>query len=124
MRVLDRGDLPAAIRVLSTNPVENVFVASRVRAAGLEQASLGCPVWGYERDGVLRALCHAGSNLVPVNADAGRDRGLDRVRRAATDVRLDHRPVDGRARTCGAGCPDRWGLGWARGARTSGRTSR
>ena len=38
-------------------------------SSGLEQASLGCPVWGYERDGVLRALCHAGSNLVPVNAD-------------------------------------------------------
>ena len=68
VRVLNKADLPAAIRILSTRPVENVFVASRVRAAGLEQASLGCPVWGYERDGVLRALCHAGSNLVPVNA--------------------------------------------------------
>ena len=71
VRVLGRSDLPSAIRVLSANPVENVFVASRVRAAGLEQTSLGCPVWGYERDGALRALCHAGSNLVPVNADAG-----------------------------------------------------
>lgn len=70
VRVLDRNDLPAAIRVLSKDPVANVFVASRVRAAGLEAASLGCPVWGYERDGVLQALCHAGSNLVPVNADA------------------------------------------------------
>src|SRR6187431_3307981 len=69
VRVLGRSDLAAAIRVLSTNPVENVFVASRVRAAGLEQANLGCPVWGYERGGLLRALCHAGSNLVPVNAD-------------------------------------------------------
>jgi predicted GNAT family acetyltransferase len=71
VRVLSRDDLPSAIRVLSANPVENVFVASRVRAAGLEQASLGCPVWGYERDGLLRSLCHAGSNLVPVNAEAG-----------------------------------------------------
>ncbi len=69
VRVLNRSDLPSAIRVLSAKPVENVFVASRIRAAGLEQTSLGCPVWGYERDGVLRALCHAGSNLVPVNAD-------------------------------------------------------
>ncbi|GAA1433586.1 GNAT family N-acetyltransferase [Microlunatus lacustris] len=68
VRVLGRADLPAAIRVLTGNPVENVFVASRVRAAGLDQSSLGCPVWGYERDGVLRALCHAGSNLVPVAA--------------------------------------------------------
>ncbi len=71
VRVLTRDDLASAIRVLSANPVENVFVASRVRAAGLEAASLGCPVWGYERDGLLRALCHAGSNLVPVNADPG-----------------------------------------------------
>ena len=71
VRVLGRSDLAAAIRVLSANPVENVFVASRVRAAGLEQTNLGCPVWGYERDGALRALCHAGSNLVPVNADEG-----------------------------------------------------
>jgi predicted GNAT family acetyltransferase len=71
VRVLTRDDLPSAIRVLSANPVENVFVASRVRAAGLEQASLGCPVWGYERDGLLRSLCHAGSNLVPVNAEPG-----------------------------------------------------
>ncbi len=71
VRVLSRADLPAAIRILSRRPVENVFVASRVRSAGLEQASLGCPVWGYERDGLLRSLCHAGSNLVPVNADQG-----------------------------------------------------
>ena len=68
VRVLGRTDLPSAIRVLSANPVENVFVASRVRAAGLDPVSLGCPVWGYERGGVLRALCHAGSNLVPVAA--------------------------------------------------------
>ena len=70
VRVLNRKDLPAAIRVLSINPIENVMVAARVRAAGLEQSSLGCPIWGFERDGVLRALCHVGSNLVPVNADA------------------------------------------------------
>ena len=68
VRILSRADLPAAIRVLSANPVENGFVASRVRAAGLDPVSLGCPVWGYERGGVLRALCHAGSNLVPVGA--------------------------------------------------------
>jgi ribosomal protein S18 acetylase RimI-like enzyme len=69
VRVLGRDDVPAAIRVLSARPVENVFVAARIRAAGLDPATLGCQVWGYERDGVLTALCHAGSNLVPVNAD-------------------------------------------------------
>ena len=70
VRILDRADLPAAMRVLALNPVENVFVSSRVHSAGLEAGSLGCPVWGFERDGVLRSLCHAGANLVPVNADA------------------------------------------------------
>jgi predicted GNAT family acetyltransferase len=69
VRVLGRDDVPAAVRVLSARPVENVFVAARVRAAGLDPATLGCQVWGYEREGTLTALCHAGSNLVPVNAD-------------------------------------------------------
>jgi len=68
--VLNRNDLPAAIRVLSINPIESVMVAARVRSGGLEQSSIGCPIWGFERDGVLRALCHVGSNMVPVNADA------------------------------------------------------
>ena len=58
VRVLSRADLPAAIRILSQRPVENVFVASRVRSSGLEQASLGCSIWGYERDGVLLSLIH------------------------------------------------------------------
>ena len=70
VRVLNRNDLPAAIRVLSINPIESVMVAARVRSGGLEQSSIGCPIWGFERDGVLRALCHVGSNMVPVNADA------------------------------------------------------
>ena len=70
VRVLRRADLADAVRLLSINPVENVFVAARVRAAGIEQASLGCPIWGFERGGVLRSICHAGSNLVPVNADS------------------------------------------------------
>ena len=69
VRVLGRADAVAALRVLSANPVENVFVGSRIRASGLEAGHLGCPVWGFEREGVLRSLCHAGANLVPVNAD-------------------------------------------------------
>jgi len=70
VRVLHRADLADAVRILSVNPVENVFVAARIRAAGIDQANLGCPMWGFERNGVLQSLCHAGSNLVPVNADA------------------------------------------------------
>jgi len=70
VRVLKRSDLADAVRLLSVSPVENVFVAARVRAAGVEQSRLGCPIWGYVRDGVLQSICHAGSNLVPVNGDA------------------------------------------------------
>jgi GNAT superfamily N-acetyltransferase len=70
VRVLGRDDLPAVLRLLARRPIENVFVGSRIRAAGVEASSLGCPIWGYEQDGELRSLCHAGANLVPVNADA------------------------------------------------------
>ena len=70
VRVLGRDDLAATVALLSANPVENVFVAARVRSSGLDQTGLGCPLWGYERDGSLRSLFHAGSNLVPVNADS------------------------------------------------------
>ncbi|HVK35570.1 MAG TPA: GNAT family N-acetyltransferase [Microlunatus sp.] len=71
VRILGRADLPAVLRLLALRPVENVFVGSRIRAAGVEASSLGCPVWGYEVDGELRSLCHAGANLVPVNAEPG-----------------------------------------------------
>lgn len=70
VRILGREDLPAVLRLLGQRPIENVFVGSRIRAAGVAAASLGCPIWGYEVEGELRSLCHAGANLVPVNADA------------------------------------------------------
>jgi GNAT superfamily N-acetyltransferase len=70
VRVLGQDDLAATVAILSSDPVQNVFVASRVRSSGLDQVALGCPLWGFESDGVLRALFHAGSNLVPVNADS------------------------------------------------------
>ncbi len=69
VRVLGRSDLAAAIKLLTIDPVVNVFVASRIRSSGIEPRQLGCPLWGYETDGSLRSLCHAGSNLIPVNAD-------------------------------------------------------
>jgi len=112
VRVLGRTDLPSAIRVLSANPVENVFVASRIRAAGLEQTSLGCPVWGYERDGALRALCHAGSNLVPVNADAGALEAWAEFagpqRSCASIIGPSHVALD-----LWRQLSDRWGSGWS-----------
>ena len=68
VRVPSRGDLPAAIRLLSANPIENVFVASRVRAAGWNRQALAV-LSGDMSVAACCAMCHAGSNLVPVNAD-------------------------------------------------------
>ena len=65
-RSLTNDDLYAVVKLLLDRPVHNVFVSSRIRHLGLDPFVLGCQVWGYERDGELVALCHAGSNLVPV----------------------------------------------------------
>lgn len=55
--------------LLNANPIENLFVLARVAAHGLERLSLGCEVFGLEREGQLRALVHAGSNVVPIGLD-------------------------------------------------------
>ncbi len=68
LRVLRPEDLAAARDVLSRNPVADVFVASRVAVAGVDPARLGGEMWGYAVDGRLESLCHAGANLVPVQA--------------------------------------------------------
>lgn len=68
LRVLDDRDLPEALAVLERDTVSNVFVTSRVRAAGLDPAKLGAEVWGYVRHGRLESLCYAGANLVPAAA--------------------------------------------------------
>jgi hypothetical protein len=70
-RVLDDSDRDEVLRLLDTDPVANVFVASRVRAVGLNPSRLGGQMWGVGPRGGLTSLCYAGANLVPVNA--GRD---------------------------------------------------
>ncbi|MBV9485137.1 MAG: GNAT family N-acetyltransferase [Frankiaceae bacterium] len=69
LRLLDDRDVTAALAVLNEDPVSNVFVISRVEAAGLDQARLGAQVWGYSRGSKLISLCYAGANLVPVGKD-------------------------------------------------------
>lgn len=68
LRVLRDQDLAAAQEVLGRDPVTDVFVASRVAALGLDPARVGGEMWGYVVDGQLEAICHAGANLVPVQA--------------------------------------------------------
>jgi len=50
------------------DPVVNVFVASRVRAGGLDPARLGAQVWGHHTDGRLSSVCYAGATRGPVAA--------------------------------------------------------
>ena len=91
LRVLGPKDLEAAVAVLDRDPVANVFVASRVRAVGLDPWRLGGEMWGHVVDGRLEALCHAGANLVPAGAGpeavrAFADRARRQGRRCATIV--------------------------------------
>jgi predicted GNAT family acetyltransferase len=66
VRVLDDRDVPRVLAMLGGDPIGNVFVISRVEAAGLDPARLGAQMWGYGRGRDLVALCYAGANLVPV----------------------------------------------------------
>ncbi|GAA5054678.1 GNAT family N-acetyltransferase [Thermocatellispora tengchongensis] len=80
--MLDDNDRDEVLAILDTDPVANVFVASRVRSVGLNPARLGGQMWGFGPRGAMTSLCYAGANLVPVNA--GREAVLafaDRARR-------------------------------------------
>jgi predicted GNAT family acetyltransferase len=73
VRVLTERDTAEALDLLAQRPVDNVFVAGRIEQAGIDHWRLGAEVWGYadgrSGDGRLTALCYAGANLVPCNAD-------------------------------------------------------
>ncbi|MEU6227342.1 GNAT family N-acetyltransferase [Streptomyces sp. NPDC047042] len=82
-RVLEPGDLDAALAVLGREPVANAFVTSRVQVAGLDPWRLGGEMWGWYEDGMLTSLCYAGANLVPICATPRAVRAFaDRARRA------------------------------------------
>ncbi|MCL2552420.1 MAG: GNAT family N-acetyltransferase [Actinomycetia bacterium] len=82
-RVLEPGDLDAALAVLDRDPVANAFVTSRVTIAGLDPWRLGGEMWGWYSGGRLTSLCYAGANLVPICATAEAVRAFaERARRA------------------------------------------
>src|SRR3954469_25582662 len=82
-RVLDPGDLDAALAVLDRDPVANAFVTSRVNVAGLDPWRLGGEMWGWYSGGRLTSLCYAGANLVPICATPEAVRAFaERARRA------------------------------------------
>ena len=81
-RVLDGRDLDEVLALLDRDPVADVFVASRVQAAGLAESRLGAQLWGYGERGRLEAVCYSGANLVPVQAGPDAVRAFaDRARR-------------------------------------------
>jgi uncharacterized protein len=67
-RVLDARDMAEVRALLETDPVVNVFVASRLEVAGLDPWRLGAEMWGYGDRGSLESVCYSGPNLVPVRA--------------------------------------------------------
>jgi predicted GNAT family acetyltransferase len=82
VRVLDDRDLDATMTILAEDPIANVFVQSRVEAAGLQPWRLGAEMWGHVVDGTIVGLCYAGANLVPIRGDAASLRAFaDRARR-------------------------------------------
>jgi len=91
-RLLDERDRAAALAICDTDPVSNVFVASRIRALGMEPGRLGAQIWGHAgSDGQLTSLCYAGANLVPVQATseataAFAERALRQGRRCSSVV--------------------------------------
>lgn len=92
VRVLGPADLEEFLELTDRDPVVNVFAAHRARTTNLEPRWLGGEVWGrFGSDGSLRAACHVGANLVPVEADAEdaqafAERALTRGRTVSTLV--------------------------------------
>lgn len=68
LRSLTARDLPELHELLDRDPAVNLFVRSRVDATRLQSRWLGGQVWGYYEDGRLVSACHAGTNIVPVEA--------------------------------------------------------
>ncbi|WP_374999601.1 GNAT family N-acetyltransferase [Aeromicrobium sp. CTD01-1L150] len=91
VRALEPADKAELCALLDRDPAVNVFVRHRVDTTGLHEGLLGGRIWGYHEDGVLVSACHAGANVVPVEAtpaaiDAFAERLLIDDHRAASVV--------------------------------------
>ena len=67
-RVLGPADLEEVLDLLARDPVDNVFISSRIAAAGLDSWQLGGELWGFHTGGRLTSVCFSGANLVPIAA--------------------------------------------------------
>jgi predicted GNAT family acetyltransferase len=81
VRSLSAMDLPAVEALLETDPVTHCFVASRVRAGGLDPWRLGGELLGHFTTTGLSSMLYCGANLVPVcTDDAAREAFAQRLR--------------------------------------------
>ena len=71
VRALTTEDLPALRELLDRDPLVNLFVRHRVDLTGLQERLMGGRVWGYYDGDELVSACHAGANIVPVEATPG-----------------------------------------------------
>lgn len=69
VRVLGTPDLAEFLDLADADPVVNVFASHRARTTRLDPRWMGGEVWGRFEGGRLRAACHVGANLVPVQCD-------------------------------------------------------
>ncbi len=68
LRLLNDRDRDEVLDICDRDAVTNVFVSSRVHAAGIDPGRLGAQMWGYLESGRMTSLCYSGANLVPVAA--------------------------------------------------------
>jgi len=68
LRLLNDRDLDDVLDICDRDAIANVFVSSRVHAAGIDPGRLGAQLWGYLESGRITSLCYSGANLVPVAA--------------------------------------------------------
>ncbi len=68
VRALTADDVPVLRELLDRDPLVNLFVRGRVDASRLQTRWLGGEIWGYFEDDELVSACHAGANIVPVQA--------------------------------------------------------
>jgi predicted GNAT family acetyltransferase len=95
LRVLAPRDLAQVQALLARDPVAHCFVASRVRASGLDGWRLGGELWGWSEDGALSSLLYLGANLVPVETTPEARRAFaDRCRRIGRRCSSIVGPVD------------------------------
>jgi len=68
VRPLEVSELPALRDLTERDPLVNMFVRSRLDSAGADARWLAAQVLGYFERGRLVSACHAGANVVPVEA--------------------------------------------------------